>query len=170
MLKSCKHNHIFDKDKYKRCPTCKKIRLQNWRLKNKDKVSIQNKTSRLNNIEKLRKKDKLRYENNKEYFSQKNKLWKKLNRDKNCYNANMYYCRKINAVPNWLTEEHKNEIKIIYNKAKQLSNETGEQYQVDHIIPLNHPNVCGLHVPWNLQILKKIENIKKSNKLEIKNA
>jgi 5-methylcytosine-specific restriction endonuclease McrA len=46
-----------------------------------------------------------------------------------------------------------------------LTKATGERYVVDHIIPLSNPDVCGLHVPWNLRVITQEENLKKSNKL-----
>lgn len=42
-----------------------------------------------------------------------------------------------------------------------------EGCHVDHIIPLNHPLVCGLHTIDNLQYLDKYENMSKGNKFEI---
>lgn len=41
---------------------------------------------------------------------------------------------------------------------------------VDHIIPLNHPDVSGLNVPWNLQYLDPDANQFKSNKFDYTNA
>ena len=45
----------------------------------------------------------------------------------------------------------------IYKRADRLN------HHVDHIVPLNHPLVCGLHCEANLQILTAVENLAKSN-------
>lgn len=41
-----------------------------------------------------------------------------------------------------------------------------EGFHVDHIIPINHPDVSGLHVPWNFQYLQSDDNMVKSNKFD----
>lgn len=51
-------------------------------------------------------------------------------------------------------------------KIKEIYLNCPEGYQVDHIIPINNYNVCGLHVDWNLQYLKENLNIIKSNKFD----
>lgn len=77
-----------------------------------------------------------------------------------------YRASKIKATPSWLTEDHKKSIEDTYCLAKDCSLVSGNEYDVDHIIPLNGGNVCGLHVPWNLQVLPSDVNRKKSNKHE----
>ena len=87
------------------------------------------------------------------------KKYIKNNRDK--YNAYLakYRASKLQATPKWLTKEHLQEIQDIYTKAKILGME------VDHIVPLRGDNICGLHVPWNLQLLTRQQNASKSNKM-----
>jgi len=67
--------------------------------------------------------------------------------------------------PKWLTFEQRREIELVYEHARECSMLTGDQYAVDHIVPLKGKNVCGLHVPWNLQVLPSDINDSKGNKL-----
>ena len=57
------------------------------------------------------------------------------------------------------------EIKNFYWLARDLKAVTGEEYHVDHIVPINGKNVCGLHVPWNLQVLPADINMSKGNRI-----
>jgi len=70
----------------------------------------------------------------------------------------LYRNAKIQAMPLWADREA---ISCIYEEAKYL------QWHVDHIIPLNHPLVCGLHVESNLQSLSPEENMRKSNSFSV---
>ena len=69
------------------------------------------------------------------------------------------------ATPKWLSRKQRSEIRQIYQIAITMTQTTGEQYVVDHIVPLRSDYVCGLHVPWNLRVITQEENLKKSNKL-----
>jgi len=40
---------------------------------------------------------------------------------------------------------------------------TGKKWNVDHIIPLSHPRVSGLHVAGNLRVITFEQNMAKSN-------
>ena len=72
---------------------------------------------------------------------------------------------KLKATPQWLTNQHLIQIENLYWLAQDLKAVSGQDYHVDHIIPLQGKQVCGLHVPWNLQILPSEINISKSNKV-----
>lgn len=65
------------------------------------------------------------------------------------------------ATPPWADLE---KIKMIYVEADRISKVTGIRHHVDHVIPLNGKNVCGLHIEGNLQILTDAENCAKGNK------
>lgn len=79
--------------------------------------------------------------------------------------TNLRRKRNRHATPPWVTKEQKTAMRMLYVQAQKLTETTGERYVVDHIVPLSNPDVCGLHVPWNLRVITQEENLKKSNKI-----
>ena len=69
---------------------------------------------------------------------------------------------QMHATPPWLTEQHFEAIEQFYVEAARLQAVDGIQRHVDHIYPLQGKTVCGLHVPWNLQVLTATANMHKS--------
>lgn len=79
-----------------------------------------------------------------------------------------YRAAKLRAIPKWITQDQLRQIEYVYRLASISTELTGILHHVDHIIPLQGINVSGLHVPWNLQVLTSVDNIRKGNKLLIK--
>lgn len=173
---NCFGNNIKTKDGLQtNCKSCQK----RWRNANKQKCDIARKKWRDNNPGKEAAASKHKYAEDstkhkaavakwraahhneaKELFRQ----WQKNNPDKcNAHTARRRAAR-LKATPKWLTKEQFLEIREFYTLAQELQWLSEEPLQVDHIHPLQGENFCGLHVPWNLQILpRSINSRKKTN-------
>jgi hypothetical protein len=68
--------------------------------------------------------------------------------------------RQRNATP-WKDEGLRQRVLAIYARARK-ERQRGYDVHVDHDVPLSHPDVCGLHVPWNLQLLTLEEHAEKT--------
>jgi hypothetical protein len=157
----------------------KDIFIQYARL-NSDKIKFKSKLYRENNIESVLEYELKYREDNREILAEKARNYYSLNRHNCIARLNKYRknnpekftalnakrrAAKLNATPAWLTKEHLQEIEELFLCAKMFKLYTGEEYHVDHIVPLQGNNVCGLHVPWNLQVIPAKENLTKSNKI-----
>lgn len=74
---------------------------------------------------------------------------------------------KVQATPRWLTAQDRADIAAVYAEAATKSASTGTPHDVDHIVPLRSPVVCGLHVAWNLRAIPAHKNRVKSNHFEV---
>ena len=82
------------------------------------------------------------------------KLWDSRNREAVRAKTNRRRRRVKLAQPAWYETDL---VALVYKKAQQFG------FEVDHIIPLSHPQVCGLHCWHNLQLLDSELNRIKSN-------
>lgn len=137
--------------------------------KNKQKMDLYRKSWVSENREKARGYTKKYRASNLEKEKERVNNYHKLNKDNikerqnrngwygGHYRSALRYHKKLNATPSWLTDEQKQQLKDIYYFRPK-------GYHVDHIVPIQGKNVCGLHVPWNLQYLSAEVNLRKSNK------
>jgi hypothetical protein len=58
-----------------------------------------------------------------------------------------YIRQCVLSFPPWVSRAA---LRAIWDECKRLERLHGEPYHVAHVVPLNHPYVSGLSVPWNL--------------------
>jgi Fe2+ transport system protein B len=135
------------------------------RLK-KLEIKLQQRKHRKANKEKISSQQKEYREKNKENIAKYMHEYQKNNRHIiNAITSKRRAC-KLNATPKWLSKKDEQIIRRFYKLSILFSKIFNSTFHVDHIIPLQGKTVCGLHVPWNLQILPAKDNISKSNSFE----
>lgn len=135
---------------------------RNWVKENKEKVKEYQQRYREKHKEAIQERHKKWVDNNKEANKEHKKKWEESNKGKVRAKNSRRRVRKVSAT----IEGFNSEISEIYEDCSLLCLVTGDYYEVDHIVPLQGKTVCGLHVPWNLQILHRKDNRSKGNKHE----
>lgn len=167
----CKHGHVAPRKTKGSCVECLKVEWKEAAEKRADYFREYNKREHV----KDRKNDW--YQTHKEQVIQAaatrplevkrvyQKVWKERNTTWVRADTKARRRKHREATPPWLSRQQKGQIRELYKIAITMTKTTGEQYVVDHIIPLRSEVVCGLHVPWNLRVIPRQENLLKSNKL-----
>ena len=164
--KPCKYGHIAKRKTKGTCHDCLKIE---W-------VETNAKRSLLPKSDAAKEAGKRYYERNKELTKARAKArpleekrnaqakWAKENPEYMKATCSTYRKRRRHA-RKLCTKKDLAAMHMVYRQAIALTKATGVKHEVDHVVPLQGKNVCGLDVPWNLQVITKEENLKKSNSM-----
>lgn len=160
-------NDISNKAKSRRKEHGDYIRATEKRRRdgNRETYRAMRKAYRKRNPDKIRAAKQRSYVRNREAILKKtnayNKKYRKTNPDKINAKTARRRANKLQATPIWSNSK---DIDDFYTAALMFRLYTGEQYHVDHVVPLNSDVVCGLHCEDNLQVMLATDNIAKGNR------
>lgn len=140
------------------CKSCQKKTKDAWRALHKEHHNEKGREWRKNNPEKAKEFKTNWIIKNPDYMKTYHREYRRANKLLTNINTSMRRKRVRQATPIWADKET---IKDFYMEAQYFN------LQVDHIVPLIHEAVCGLHVPDNMQLLSLSENARKGNRFAI---
>lgn len=153
------------------CEACKALnaaRKKKWTQKNPDRAKAytakwvaENPEKRAQAVNAWRDKNP---EKIKEISARAGARWSKKRRDKRAAYRAKARAIETNSIPPWADMDA---IEAFYTRAAKLTEETGIPHEVDHVLPLNGREVCGLHVEANLQIITRSENRRKGRRANV---
>jgi hypothetical protein len=103
----------------------------------------------------VRESSKRWYWNNRDKAKARYRAWMRANLPSLRVRNAKRGAQQLKAMPEWAEVD---KIAFVYKMARRWG------FEVDHVVPLQHPSVCGLHVWANLQVLSKEENSRKRNR------
>ena len=152
---------LFNKNKSQKdglqnyCKPCGRSSNRDAYAKNSQKICSKTSKYKKINADKVKESNNRYYETNKTKVLKKSSEWAKNNREKCNLNLMKRIAQQKQAVASWFETE---KVALVYKKAKEWG------FAVDHIVPLQGKNVCGLHCWANLQLLDQSLNSAKGNR------
>lgn len=142
------------------CKECDKAKQKKRRGEHPDRVRASNASWQHRN-EKVFRGHKAKWRaKNKQHLTEYNAQWVETHRGLHNAKGARRRAAELQATPAWTNHIAVGEF---YALAALKTKLTGEQWHVDHIVPLQNKKVCGLHTHYNLQVLLGSDNKSKGN-------
>lgn len=152
----------WHKHKEKRLASSKK-----WAKENADKMREYAHAYKQRNKDKLAERSKLYAEQNPEKRKVSTKVYRDANKAKGAEAVRRRQARLLQRTPSWLTADDVWFMSQAYELAALRTKVFGFAWHVDHVLPLKGKLVSGLHTPYNLQVIPALDNLRKSNKVQV---
>lgn len=143
------------------CKECVAKYMKQYRAANAEHISRLKKRWKLDNIDRVKANDKRYASEHPEKRRAARAKWRLANPQAINVLTRTRRANKLNRTPKWVDIDEMWMIKEVYDLATQRTKMTGFMWHVDHIIPLQGLDVCGLHTIANLQVIPGIENVRK---------
>ena len=136
------------------CKQCHRERNSEWARENRARLTVKAAEWRKANPEAARRTDQQWKAANKPKLAIRYREWRLRNLAADCERAAARKAKKLKATPKWADSKATREFYV--NRP--------DGFDVDHIVPLISPFVCGLHWVGNLQYLPASANQSKGNR------
>lgn len=149
--KPCKNGHIAERYVCsKGCVVCAYESEKRYKASNPERTTARRQTYRKKNHVSILEKDRKYRENNKEKRAFYRKNYKKINKER---------------TPKWFGEFDELVLEEAIVLCHIREKETGIEWHVDHMYPLQAKKVSGLHCANNFQVIPGRINVSKQNKM-----
>lgn len=138
-----------------------RARTMRWREENKERSDAWQRDYRRRNSVAINADQAVRRAANPEYEKARAASYYKRNKTAALIKSAEREALKLRATPAWADFERMRAQYVVSEIVTQI---TGVRHNVDHIVPLRHTLVCGLHVHHNLNVLTETENKSKGNR------
>lgn len=167
--KPCRRGHLSERlASTGNCCACNTEYTREWEANNPERTREKHARNYQASRGRRSAAARLRYLKDPQKFSDSSRRWREKNPHKHLAACVARSRRVTLATPPWADL---GEIEAVYERAREMTEETGVPHEVDHIVaikavdPSSGTHVCcGLHVPANLQVLTRARNRSKSNR------
>lgn len=153
-----------------RCKECERPRRLQWHKDNPLRSKAMRKAGYAKTKKEASEYAKAYRKTNPESVKAAFKKWQDNNRAKLTAKQRAKDAHKKRATPPWLSFIQQAQIAEFYELADARRTQTGKDFHVDHIFPLDGKKFSGLHVPWNLQVISAFDNLSKKNRIPKEHA